>query len=289
MPEDHQRAPVAGVVLAVVAGAACCALPVIVASGALATLGTWLVNPVAGSIVGFAVVVVVVAALRARGLATWPTSRPSESAMTQPDNSADRPAQLATGDPVDAAVRRHALTALLDDRPLTIAELADATALPAAVVERALATLQAGGALEVDDQGRVTGVHGLTRRRTRHRIIASQRTWNTWCALDAIGIPAALRLDAAVRTVCPACNSEISLRVHDGDVIASTDEPRLWLPGGACAHVMDDFCATANLFCNVEHLEHWRHGAGTPAGQPLRLDEAARHGRRVWADVTDCC
>ena len=52
MPEAHQRATLAGVVLAVVAGMACRALPLLVASGALATLGTWLVNPIAGALVG---------------------------------------------------------------------------------------------------------------------------------------------------------------------------------------------------------------------------------------------
>lgn len=66
MPEAHQRAALAGVVLAVVAGAACCALPLLVASGALAALGTWLVNPVAGALVGVIGLVVVAAAARAR-------------------------------------------------------------------------------------------------------------------------------------------------------------------------------------------------------------------------------
>jgi Alkylmercury lyase/IclR helix-turn-helix domain len=208
--------------------------------------------------------------------------------MTERETRTDGLLQVATADPVVAAVRRHAFTALLDDQPMTAVELADATALPPAEVERALATLQTGGALEVDDHGRVIGAHGVTRRNTRHTIIASQRTWNTWCALDAVGIPAALRLDAEVHTDCPACNTEITLRVQNGEVI-TTDTPRLWLPGGACGHVMDDFCATANLFCSTEHLEQWRHHAGEPPGQPLSLDETARHGRRTWADVAYDC
>jgi predicted transcriptional regulator len=209
--------------------------------------------------------------------------------MTERETRTDGLLQVATADPVVAAVRRHAFTALLDDRPMTAVELADATALPPAEVERALATLQTDGALEVDDAERVIGAHGLTRRSTRHTIIASQRTWNTWCALDAIGIPAALRLDAEVHTVCPACNTGIALGVDHGAIVTTPDTPRLWLPGGACRHVMDDFCATANLFCSTEHLEQWRHQAGEPPGRPLSLDETERHGRRVWADVADCC
>lgn len=209
--------------------------------------------------------------------------------MTQPESRIDGPVQVATADPVVAAVRRHAFIALLDDQPMTAAQLVDATALSRAKVERALATLQAGGALEVEDRGRVVGVHGLTCRKTRHTIVTAQRTWNTWCALDALGIPAALRLDAEVHTVCPACNTRITIGVRHGAMVTTTGNPRFWLPGGACDDVMDDFCATANLFCSAEHLEHWRHDAGEPPGQPLNLDETARHGRRAWADVADRC
>ena len=60
--------------------------------------------------------------------------------MTQPESRTDGLLQVATADPVVAAVRRHAFTALLDDQPMTGAQLADATALPRAEVERALAT-----------------------------------------------------------------------------------------------------------------------------------------------------
>jgi hypothetical protein len=190
-------------------------------------------------------------------------------------------------DPV-FVVRRNAFAALLDDEPLTAEQLAAVTALPAAVVEQALAKLQAEGALEVDADGRVIGAHGLTRRGTRHTIVTGQRRWHTWCALDAVGIPVALGLVGEVRTACPACESEIRLRVHDGAVHAAAGEPLLWLPGAPCRHVMDDFCASANLFCSAEHLEAWRRGAGEPSGQPLTLDETADEGRRVWADVADC-
>jgi alkylmercury lyase len=209
--------------------------------------------------------------------------------MTEPETSSEGLLQVATADPVVAAVRRHAFTALLDDQPMTAAQLADAAALSPAEVERALAALQGGGALEVDDRKRVIGAHGLTRRKTRHTIITSQGTWNTWCALDAIGIPAALRVDAEAHTDCPACNTEITIGVRHGAVMTTTDTARLWLPGGDCGHVMDDFCAAANLFCSIEHLGQWRHDAGEPPGQPLSLDETARHGRRAWSDVADCC
>jgi hypothetical protein len=189
-------------------------------------------------------------------------------------------------DPV-VEVRRRAFAALLDDRPATAAQLAVASSLRPADVEQALARLEAEGALEVDGGGRVVGAHGLSRRRTQHEIVAGQRRWHTWCALDAVGIPVALGLDADVRTVCPACKSEISLRAHRRAVIPTAGEPVLWFPSGPCRHVMDDFCASANLFCSAEHLETWRRRAGEPPGLPLTLEETADEGRRVWADVAE--
>jgi alkylmercury lyase len=131
----------------------------------------------------------------------------------------------------------------------------------------------------------VIGAHGLTRRGTRHEIVTGQRRWHTWCALDAVGIPVALGLEAEIRTVCPACKSEIRLRVYRGAVNATAGAPVLWFPSGPCGRVMDDFCASANLFCSEEHLETWRRRAGEPPGLPLTLEETADEGRRVWADV----
>jgi hypothetical protein len=191
-------------------------------------------------------------------------------------------------DVVVTAVRRQAFAALLDGQPMTAAQLAAATAVPLAEVELALGTLKTGGALEVDTDGRVIGAHGLTRRTTRHAIVTLQRSWHTWCALDAVGIPAALGLDAEVHTVCPVCEGEITLGVRAGAAIPTAGTPTLWLPGGPCSNVMDDFCASANLFCSSEHLDTWHRGAGEPPGQQLTLDETAPEGQRVWDDVANC-
>ena len=67
-------------------------------------------------------------------------------------------------------------------RPL-VAELADDDTIVAALV--------AVGRAEVDD-GRLVGAHGVVGRPTAHRIEHAGGVVHTWCALDAIGIPAAL-------------------------------------------------------------------------------------------------
>jgi hypothetical protein len=44
------------------------------------------------------------------------------------------------------------------------------------------------GRLEVDEAGRLVGVHGLVARPTAHRIEHAHGVVHTWCAFDAIGL-----------------------------------------------------------------------------------------------------
>jgi hypothetical protein len=183
------------------------------------------------------------------------------------------------------AVRREAFRGLLEGHALAAQEIATTAMLSKERTETAIAELRATGALELDPDGHVVGAHGLTQRATEHFIITAERVWHTWCALDAIGIPVALNLAAEVRTRCPTCAATIVLVVRDRAPVATEATPVLWHPGGQCTHVMDDFCATANLFCNADHLEHWHAQAGEPPGQTLTISEAADVGLRVWSDV----
>jgi hypothetical protein len=102
------------------------------------------------------------------------------------------------------AVRQGAFRALLDGRAPSVSELAGTAGLDTDQIESAIDELRDQGALEVDASGRVIGAHGLRQRTTQHAIITSDRTWHTWCALDAVGIPVALGLD--MDDFCAAAN-----------------------------------------------------------------------------------
>jgi Alkylmercury lyase len=144
--------------------------------------------------------------------------------------------------------------------------------------------LSAAGRLELDDDGILVAVHGLVARPTAHRIEHARGSIHTWCALDAIGIPAALALDATAITACPRCDVEVRVVLRGGE---SSAEPgvRLWLPSGPCSHLVDDFCRHANLYCSPEHL-----ASVVPAGQPgqaVDVAAAAAIGRTSWHDVAE--
>jgi hypothetical protein len=154
-----------------------------------------------------------------------------------------------------------------------------------AAFDEAIAHLRAAGRIELTADGRVVAVHGLSRRTTRHRIDHAGGSVNTWCALDAIGIPAALGIDARAVTTCPTCERDLVVTLIGGQ-----PEPLpgavLWYPetAGSWDHLVDQFCSGANLFCSVVHLRE-RIGTETDAGAILTVQEVAGIGREAWADV----
>jgi hypothetical protein len=184
-------------------------------------------------------------------------------------------------------VRRLAIAgfwALWQGEPATVDEISSGdAALLAAAVEH----LRAGGRIEILDDGRLLAVHGLTRRETPHRIEHAAGTVNTWCALDAIGIPAALAIDARALTRCPTCGRSLAVAVTKGE-----PEPHpnavLWYPetGDCCEHLLDDFCSGANLFCSDDHLREWI-GGRDPRGTVMTVAQVAEVGRAAWSDVAD--
>lgn len=58
---------------------------------------------------------------------------------------------------------------------------------------------------------------------TPHRVEAAGRTWFANCAWDALGIPAALHADGAVRSSCPDCGEPLRLAVRGGELVRGDD------------------------------------------------------------------
>jgi hypothetical protein len=182
---------------------------------------------------------------------------------------------------VAAGLATAGFAALWHGRALTPVELVPGN------IEQAFegaALLVAQGRAEVDQGGRVVGIHGLTLRNTRHCFEVAGRPRNTWCAFDAVGIPSALRLDAVVRTDCPTCGAGVTVEIGAG--IPSGSDAVLWLPRAPAANLLAEFCSSADLFCNVDHL-HSRIDAGRVPGRVCDLAAAAALGRTAWADVAD--
>ena len=173
--------------------------------------------------------------------------------------------------------------ALWEGRTPTLIELGGGDS---AALDEAAAHLRIRGRIELSPDGRVLAIHGLSHRSTRHRIEHRSGSINTWCALDAIGIPAALGIDARALTTCPTCDHElvVSLVAGQPEFLGGAV---LWYPetDGAWQHLVDQFCSGANLYCSLTHLEE--RIAGVPAlGAVMTVDEVAELGREAWGDVS---
>jgi hypothetical protein len=119
-------------------------------------------------------------------------------------------------EPAAQAVRRIAILgfhALWQGATPRLEELVD----DGAVLEEAIEHLRACGRVEPSDDGHLLAVHGLSQRATGHRIEHAGGGVNTWCALDAIGIPAALAIDARAVTRCPTCGDDLAVTLSRGE------------------------------------------------------------------------
>lgn len=191
-------------------------------------------------------------------------------------------------DRASEAVRWAAFDRLRAGRAIAVADLAADVQFGIDELGEVLGGLVAAGLLERDTDGIVVGSHGLTLRPTVHHLVLDGVALHTWCALDAVAIPAALGVDAELTTCCGWCDQSLRVTAVAGRPQGG-EELRVWVPGMDCENVLEQFCPFANLFCGSDHLEQWRVGAGEPPGHACMVTEIADLGPTWWSRDPDCC
>lgn len=185
---------------------------------------------------------------------------------------------------LDDRFRRHAFEELRRLGAVALNQLLAGSPSGPESSRATLDTLMERGMAIVDDD-ELVAIDGLSVRPTQHRMRLGADVLFTWCAADAIGIPAALGEDALVFTACPNCSTEIVVPIDAG--VPDADEAIvLWMPTASCSHVVTQFCPDVNFFCNRDHLTVWRSHAGDAEGYTLTAREAAELGRKWWAYLT---
>jgi alkylmercury lyase len=185
-----------------------------------------------------------------------------------------------------AVLTRTAFEAILNGERLSRAELAARAGASAAEVD-----LLAGRALMLDADDTVVAAHGLSLVPARqHRLTLRGRQFWTWCAIDAIGIPAGLGEHAAVETTCHYCGTPVRVALRGAEVLAASHpDARMWeaarLEGRGAAG--PPHCALMNLFCSPEHLAAWRLANATERGNERDLMQTAQLGRSEWGYLRD--
>ena len=125
----------------------------------------------------------------------------------------------------------------------------------------------------------MVGAGGLTLGDAPHRLLLRGRDYRTWCAYDAIGIPAALGEEGAISTRCGVCGRAIAIRVP---IEPDVERPeRLWLAAGG-TDLRAEFCAPTVLLCSPDHAEVWATRQDG-RGRIIDLGLASRLGAGAWA------
>lgn len=115
-------------------------------------------------------------------------------------------------------VRRAAFLGVLAGAPKGLEDLAKETGLDHVKVLQVLSKLRSLGLIQEDTKsGTVVGAWGLTLVQTPHRINMREGSFYAWCAIDAVGIPAALGESASVVSKCHECGALIRIEVDAGE------------------------------------------------------------------------
>lgn len=86
------------------------------------------------------------------------------------------------------------------------------------------------GIMVLDEKGDVVGSHGLSLVPTQHRLNINGRNLFTWCAADAVGIPAALGADTKIFSKCFQCHEPLKIEMVNGEIRYSNREnARIWV------------------------------------------------------------
>ncbi|HEY1251907.1 MAG TPA: organomercurial lyase [Thermoanaerobaculia bacterium] len=92
----------------------------------------------------------------------------------------------------------------------------------AADVAGALKELAAGKVLILaPNDGNIWAANPFCAVPSAFQVVTRDRTYSAICIYDALGIPAALGMDGAIRTVCGDCGETLSLEVRAGRLARS--------------------------------------------------------------------
>ncbi len=162
----------------------------------------------------------------------WSLGRgPGNRSDTEEEHATDFAAEieafLASFSPAETTVMRHAFRAILEGAPATTADLRTASGLPGPVVEEAVRRLLERGTL-VAEAGRITGSRGLSLTESPHRLVLAGRLRYAFCAVDAVGIPVALGVEATIDSRCHHCRRPLHLEIRDGAVTEAPPGLTIW-------------------------------------------------------------
>lgn len=177
------------------------------------------------------------------------------------------------------------LRRLLAGHPLAPAELAAVVGVTEAEIEPVLADLQAKRCIRRDEQGAVIAARGLMVQPSAHRLVTDHGTVYTQCSVDAIGIPAALGIEATVEDECALCHRPITATVQGKQAVSLQPAEAVVVMAKACSSRSGEIptmCQETNLFCSAAHAQQWQQEQATLPSVVVTAADAVTVGQAIW-------
>jgi len=170
------------------------------------------------------------------------------------------------------------------DAPASESDIAARTGLDSTQVTAGLGDIEAKGMLRRDSHGAIVGIAGITIEPTQHRIDIGDTTRWTWCALDAVGIIAALERGGRFTTSVPGTGQNITVQISADGRTESTAV--VFIADGFTDNtVVDNWCPTVNLFPDAGAAAEWAESSGV-TGTPISMTDLIPDAAEMWNHVT---
>jgi hypothetical protein len=140
----------------------------------------------------------------------------------------------------ERTLRKVAFHAILKGETMDRAGLAALTGFAPEHVAALLDGLVDRGLIVLDSDGRhVVGSWGLSLMPTDHQLRIRGHELHTWCAVDAVGIPAGLNEDARIASQCHRCGAPVRVEMSAGQVArAEPAGAQVWMTAGQVGRSM---------------------------------------------------
>lgn len=211
------------------------------------------------------------------------------SCCTAPSSSStgalDEVRAAATPSEEMGALRSAGFRLLLEEgRPIERSEWASAAGVAPETLEQSLTRSGVQGRVQLDDQGRLLGIAGLTVEPSSHQLtIGDQIRW-TWCALDAVGILGALEATGSIHSTDPRSGDPVDIGFEEGH---PTGDATLFILGGYDGgNVIEDWCPIVNFFASRTDADAWV-AANDLEGDVVSVAKVAENAAAMWRPVTD--
>jgi hypothetical protein len=135
------------------------------------------------------------------------------------------------------------------------------------------------GRLTLDETGTaIAGAAGLSLLPSRHTLILNGHKLWTWCAFDAVGIPAGLGADARVESTCSVCDRPVAVEIVRGQLVRQQPGALsvTLVPPAGCGQVRDGICMEMGFACGCQAPEEGGPVVRVPVAEAMEL------GRACW-------